>query len=54
MLDCILNTIGSTNRRSGINDLMKINAPTPRTLEKFQIEWKNTAIEAELDYNMRT
>ena len=52
MIDCIIKTIGSAKKRSGVNDLMKIETPNARSLEKFYIEWRNTEIETEIEGNM--
>ena len=47
-----MKTIGSTKKRSGVNDLMKIEPPMAKRLERFYIEWRNTDIEAEIESNL--
>ena len=52
MMDCIMRTIGSAKKRSGVNDLVKIETPNARNLERFYIEWRNTEIETDIEGNM--
>ena len=51
LLVCIINTFGNKTKRKGINDLINLQAPNEKTLEKFHMNWRDIMIDMEMYVN---